>query len=151
MHLLDGESPSIQENDSIPIKPWERLAALEFTNGTSFEDMSKMLGKEYNEVSTFITSSRGVKAVQTILRMDPERLQNVVDAAAYDSIVALIKIRDLGRNESARITAANSLLERVLPRLQNKKHSGRVITPHRPGESLEDEIARLRDEIKSVS
>lgn len=150
MHLLGDAPAAPPQAADAPLKPWQRLAALEFSNGTSFTDMEKMLGISYNEISGFITSPSGTKAVQEILRMDPERLEHVVSAAGFDSIIALIKVRDFGKNESARISAANSILERVLPRLQNRKDN-KTTTQARIGESVEAEVERLRKELKDVS
>lgn len=145
LHLLDEQSPA-NEPSNLPIKPWQRLAALEYTNGTAFDDISKMLGQSYNDVSAFLTSPKGIETVKEVVKVDPDRIANMVTASAVDSVLTLARMRDFGKTESVRVSASVQLLDRAMPKLKaeaGKRKSSQAFA----GQSVESEIARLRKEL----
>lgn len=137
---------TIDADPSSPTKPWQRLACLLYSNGTPLEDVAKQVNIELNQVSEFVTSERGIAIMKALVSENPDRMTNIVEATVLDSLLKLVRLRDLGKTESIQLTAAGQLLDRFFPK------SKAVEPPKKAGSAsdftnVQDEIMRLRKEV----
>lgn len=131
------------------IKPWQRLSASLHATGTPIHDIVTHVNKTVYEVSDFITSSRGQQIIGSILGENQIRLYDLLDAAAVDSLLTLIKIRDgLITKPSERIAACKELLSRTLPGVKARDVVMKEGSAHT--DDIHSEIERLQKQIASV-
>ena len=140
--------PEVTNLNSLPLKPWQRLAASMFATGTPISDISAHVIQPAEVISDFITSPSGQVIVGQILTENKDRLDDLLDAAAVDSLLTLIRIRDTSKNESSRIAACKELLAKTLPGVKAREERKKETDRH--GLSLEDEISRLQDSVKTI-
>lgn len=137
---------SIDEDPTSPIKPWQRLACLLYSNGTPLDDVAKEVTIDVKVVSQFVTSERGIRILKALVSENPDRMANIIEATALDSLLRLVRLRDVGKTESVQITAACQLLDRFFPK------SKATEPPKKAGSAndfvdVQSEIARLRAEV----
>ena len=130
----------------IPVKPWQRLACLLYASGTPLEDVARELGKRLDEVTDFVTSARGIALLKVVVTENPERMDALIEATTLDSIMKMVRVRDLGKTEQAQLSAAGQLLDRFLPKVKATTNVGRHRTD--PTVDVEKEISRLRAEVQ---
>ena len=137
---------AIDQDPDSPVKPWQRLACLLYSNGTPLEDVAKEVAVDIQMVSLFVTSSRGVQLLKALVSENPDRMANIVEATVIDSLMRLVRIRDAGKTEAVQLSAAGQLLDRFYPKSKSSD-------PPKKGGSANDfvdmqaEIARLRTEV----
>jgi hypothetical protein len=134
------------EQDSPP-KPWQRLAALMFVNGESFDVIARELSQPESEISAFITSPRGKDLIKIIIGTSDDRLASMLEAAAIDSILSLVKIRDTSSSDSARVSAACQILDRGVAKIKPGQSSTRKKASARDLDSIENQIRSLKSEL----
>lgn len=144
--MNSAEQPAV--NIQLPLKPWQRLAASMFATGTPIYDIATHVTQPVNAVSDFITSRRGQEIVSQILNENKARLDEMLEAAAVDSLLTLIRIRDTSASDSARISACKELLAKTLPGVKARDHK-RKETIGNMGD-VADEIEQLRKKVTSV-
>lgn len=139
---------AIDADPTMPVKPWQRLSCLLYSNGTPLNDVAKEVGMDLGQVSEFVTSTRGVQIMKALVMENPERMVNLVEATVVDSLLRLVRLRDLGKTEAVQISAAAQLLDRFYPKAKGqdtpkKNTQGNEFT------NVQDEIARLKAEVSS--
>jgi len=132
--------------EEVPVKPWQRLACLLYASGTPLEDVARELQKRLDEVTSFVTSIRGIAILKVVITENPERMDALIEATTLDSIMKMVRVRDLGKTESAQLSAAGQLLDRFLPKVKATANAGRQRTD--PTVDVEKEISRLREELQ---
>jgi hypothetical protein len=128
--------------NDLPTKPWQRIAAQMFATGTPVHEIASQITQPIHLISDFLTSKRGTELIKTVLADNEERLNDLLDAAAIDSLLTLIKIRDTSPNDTARIAASREILSKTLPGV--KARDQRKSTQTSSTGSPEEEIERLR-------
>lgn len=131
-----------------PLKPWQRLSAALFATGTPIYHISPQVLQPVEAVSSFVTSRRGQIIIGQILTENKERLDSLLSAAAVDSLLTLIKIRDTSGSDTARISASKTLLDKTLPGVKARDAKGSPLA--HAADNPEDEIARLQKRIKTI-
>lgn len=137
---------AIEADPTSPIKPWQRLACLLYSNGTPLADVAKEVNMDVGSVSLFVTSERGVQILKMLVTENPDRMANIIEATALDSLLRLVRIRDCGKTEQNQISAASQLLDRFFPKSKSTE-------PPKRGQNANDftdlqgEIERLRKEV----
>lgn len=141
---------AIDMDDASPIKPWQRLACLLYSNGTPLHDVAKEVNVDYDMISLFVTSPRGVAIMKALVTENPDRMANIVESTVIDSLLTMVKIRDGGKTDQAKLTAASQLLDRFYPK-------SKASEPPKKGGNVNDftdiqaEIIRLRGEVMEHS
>jgi hypothetical protein len=130
-----------------PEKPWQRLAVLLFSNGTPIVDIANELAKEVKEVSSFITSPKGALLLKTVVGDNEDRLEDIIQAAAIDSVLALVRIRDTAPMASAQVSAACQLLDRATPKVKSQDQKQRKQRRSNDFTKVSSEILALREEL----
>lgn len=128
----------------LPIKPWQQISASMFATGTPVHEISTQVSQPIALISEFLTSPRGTLLIKTVLLNNEARLNDLLDAAAVDSILTLIRIRDTSPDDRARIAASREILSKTLPGLKARDPKRGAGTPGMNEGSPEEEIARLR-------
>ena len=137
---------AIDQDPDSPIKPWQRLACLLYSNGTPLDDVAREVAIDVQQVSLFVSSPRGIAILKALVSENPDRMANIVEATVIDSLLRLVRIRDAGKTEAVQLSAAGQLLDRFFP----KSKAG---DPLKKGGNANDfvdmqgEIARLRAEV----
>jgi hypothetical protein len=134
------------EQDAPP-KPWQRLAGLMFINGESFNEISRSINQPVEEISAFITSDRGKELTKTLIGSNEDRLSAMLEAAAVDSILSLVKIRDTSSSDSARVSAACQILDRGVAKIKAGQTTTRKRASARDLDSIENQIRSLKTEL----
>jgi hypothetical protein len=145
--MFAAPNPNITPID-LPDKPWHRLAASLFATGTPIHDITITVGQPVAAISSFLTSRRGSELIRNVLSENKARLDDLLDAAAVDSLMTLIKIRDTSDSDSARIAASRELLSKTLPGL--KARDAKTLKTGSRADNPEDEIARLKAKVAQV-
>jgi len=136
-----------EDPNDVPVKPWQRLACLLYVSGTPLEDVAKELNQNLVAVTSFTTSPRGIALMKALVTENPERMDTLIEATVIDSIMKMVRVRDLGKTENAQLTAAGQLLDRFLPKAKAKDLSKNRATGGFT--DVEKEIERLRTELKA--
>lgn len=128
--------------NTLPLKPWQRIAASLFATGMPIHDISKQVTQPVAEISSWLTSPRAAAILNELIRENADRLDDLLEAAAVDSLLVLIRIRDTSESDSHRISASREILSKTLPgvKARDAKRASDGVT----GLSPEDEIALLR-------
>lgn len=137
---------AIDQDPNSPPKPWQRLACLLYCNGTPLTDVAKEVKVDFDTVSLYVTSERGVAVLKALTEENPDRMQSLVEATVVDSLLRLVRLRDAGKSETVQITAAGQLLDRFYPKAKAsdpKKRNGSASDFI----NIQDEIAKLRAEV----
>ena len=137
--------PGLLQFDTLPEKPWQRIAAMMFGTGSPVHEISKQVNQPVPVISDFITSKRGSELVKEAISQNADRLEALLEAAAVDSLLVLIKIRDNSGTPSAQIAACKELLSRTLPTVKAKDQNKKAGS--RNSEAPDAEINRLLSEI----
>jgi hypothetical protein len=132
----------------LPVKPWQRIAASLFATGMPVHDIAVQVTQRVEDISEFLTSSRGRDLLNSILLENKARLDDLLDAAAVDSLLTLIKIRDTSKSESARISASKEILSKTLPGV--KAREAKRDSSLNSAQDPEDEIRRLREKVGTI-
>lgn len=132
----------------LPLKPWQRLAASMFATGTPIHNIAVHVTQPATLVSDFITSPRGQQLISEVLNENKSRLDDMLEAAAVDSLLTLIRIRDTSPLDSARISACKELLAKTLPAVKAREQKRGESNAH--GTDPEEEIERLRKKVASI-
>lgn len=132
----------------LPLKPWQRLAASMFATGTPIHNISVHVTQPVTAVSDFITSPRGQQIISEVLNENKARLDDMLEAAAVDSLLTLIKIRDTSPLDNARISACKELLAKTLPAVKAREPKRGESPAH--GSDPEEEIRRLREKVTQI-
>lgn len=137
---------SVDQDTSLPVKPWMRLSCLLFVNGTPLHDVAKEVGMAVEQVSEFVTSARGAAIMKALVAENPDRMANIVEATVVDTLLRLVRLRDMGKSEQVQISAAGQLLDRFYPKakgqdMQKKNQDASGFT------NISEEIDRLRKEV----
>jgi len=137
---------AIDADPTTPTKPWQRLACLLYANGTPLDDVAREVNVELKMVSEFVTSERGIVILKALVSENPERMTNIIEATVLDSLLRLVRLRDVGKTESIQLNAAGQLLDRFFPKAKANE------PPKKAGSAsdftnIQDEIARLRTEV----
>lgn len=133
---------------TLPVKPWQRIAASLFATGMPVNDISKQVTQPVESISEFITSPRGRELLNILITENADRLNDLLEAAAIDSLLTLIKIRDTSKSEPARIAASREILSKTLPGVKAREAQKTNLNPSR--QSPEDEIAALKAKVNSI-
>lgn len=133
---------------TLPVKPWQRIAASLFATGMPVHDISVQVTQPVDAISDFLTSSRGRDLLNSILLENKARLDDLLDAAAVDSLLTLIKIRDTSMSETARISASKEILSKTLPGVKAREAKREGL--NKSSQDPEDEIRRLKAKVSSV-
>jgi hypothetical protein len=129
-----------------PIKPWQRLACLLYSNGIPLHNVAQEVNMELTVVTKFVTSDQGAELMKALVGENPERMVNIIEATALDSLLMLVNIRDCGKTEAIRLSACSQLLDRFFPKAKAgevKKKAGEGVD----FSNIQHEIARLRAEV----
>jgi len=145
MSVESALSEIVNLND-LPVKPWQKIAATMFATGSPVHEISAQVAQPVFVVSEFLTSARGTSLLKSVLSDNEARLNDMLDAAAVDSILVLIRIRDTSASDMARISASREILSKTLPGLK-ARDPRRAATLVGGDSSPEDEIARLRKRV----
>jgi len=134
---------------SLTLKPWQRLAASMHVTGTPIQDIAPHIGQPVEIVSHFITSKQGAVIMGKLITENQLRLQDLLDAAAVDSLLVLIKLRDNPKTSDAvKVSACKELLSRTLPSVKAKEGTVKEGSAH--SQDPQDEIERLRGVLSSI-
>jgi len=131
---------------NLPVKPWQKIAATMFATGSPVHEISAQVAQPVFIISDFLTSPRGTALLKSVIVDNEARLNDLLDAAAVDSILTLIRIRDTSASDTARIQAAREILSKTLPGLK-ARDPRRAASLVGGDSSPEDEIARLRKRV----
>ena len=145
-HELE-QTPSVVSLE-LPLKPWQRLAASMFATGTPIHNIAVHVTQPVMAVSDFITSPRGQQIISQVLNENKARLDDMLEAAAVDSLLTLIRIRDTSPLDSCRISACKELLAKTLPAVKAREQKRGESTAH--GSDPEEEIQRLRAKVTQI-
>lgn len=137
-----GNAQDVEVMEMLPLKPWQRLAANLFASGMPFHEISGQVNQPVVAISGFITSRQGQGLVNQALTMNIEQLDSMLQAAAVDTILTLIKIRDTSDKDTTRVSACKTILDKILPSVRPKDKSLRKGLESTDPES---EIKRLRE------
>jgi hypothetical protein len=132
----------------LPIKPWQRIATSLFATGMPVYDIAVQVNQPVSDISEFLTCSRGRDLLNSILLENKARLDELLDAAAVDSLLTLIKIRDTSKSESARISASKEILSKTLPGVKAREARRDTFTSN--GQDPEDEIRALKEKVANI-
>ena len=103
----------------VQIKPWQRLAVLMYVNGAAFADIELQIPNvSYRDVSDFLISDTGKDLIRGAVGTSAQRIADLISASAIDSVLTLCEIRDKGKSETARVSAACQLLDRQIGKLK---------------------------------
>jgi hypothetical protein len=144
--VLNGPAPTAPFR--LPIKPWQRIAASLFATGMPVYDIAVQVTQPVPDISAFLTSDPGRELINGILVENKARIDDLLEAAAVDSLMTLIRIRDTSNSEAARISASKEILSKTLPGvkardLENKNKA-------KGHQSIEDEIATLKSKVTAI-
>ncbi len=134
--------------NNLPPKPWQRIAASMFGTGSPVHEISTQVNQPVHVISDFLAGSQGALLVKEVIQSNADRLDGLLEAAALDSLLTLIKIRDTSPNDTARINACKELLSKTLPGVkakEQKRGNNSVVL-----ETTEDEISRLMNKVKGI-
>lgn len=137
---------AIDQDPTSPIKPWQRLACLLYSNGTPLHDVAREVNIDVQIVSLFVTSEKGIAILKALTTENPDRMSSIIEATTIDSLLRMVRLRDSGKSESVQLTAAGQLLDRFFPKTK-------ATEPPRKGGSasdfvnVQDQIAELRKEV----
>lgn len=148
-----SDLPSLEVQEAVvtldlPLKPWQRLAASMFATGTPIHSIAVHVTQPVTTVSDFITSRRGQIIISDVLSENKARLDDLLEAAAVDSLLTLIKIRDTSPLDNARISACKELLAKTLPAVKAREQKRSESSAH--GNDPEEEIKRLREKVTQI-
>lgn len=132
-----------------PEKPWQRLAVLLFSNGTPICDIALELAKDVKDVTQFVTSTKGSIMLKTLVGDNEDRLDEIIQAAAIDSVLALVRIRDTATMPSAQVSAACQLLDRATPKMKSQDQKARKNKRSNDFAKIQSEIDNLREELSN--
>ncbi len=117
--------------------------------GTPIQDIAPHIGQPVEIVSAFITSKQGSVIMGKLITENQLRLQDLLDAAAVDSLLVLIKLRDSPKSSDAvKVSACKELLSRTLPSVKAKESTLKEGSAH--SSDPEDEIARLKGLLAAI-
>lgn len=135
-------------NDDLPLKPWQRIATSLFATGMPIHDISPQVNQPIAEISSWLTSTRAAALINDLLRENTDRIDDLLEAAAVDSLLTLMRIRDTSPNDAHRIAASREILSKTLPgvKARDSKRANELLSTLAP----EDEIAKLREQVKAV-
>jgi len=106
------------------MKSWMRLAALLYANGKPIADIAQEFSSiniARDEIAKFLTSPEGRDLIKSIIGEDNTRLAELIRASAIDSVLALVRIRDFGKSETAQVSASCQLLDRCSGRVKTQE------------------------------
>lgn len=137
-----SELATFLDPNTLPLKPWQRISASLFATGMPINDISKQVSQPVSEISSWLTSPRAAAILNELITENAERLDHLLDAAAVDSLLTLIRIRDTSPNDAHRISASREILSKTLPGV--KARESKRLSETSSNLSPEDEIALLR-------
>lgn len=136
------EVEKVDVMEMLPPKPWQRLAANMFASGIPFHEIAPQVNQPVQAISGFVTSQQGQMLINQAIKNNVEMLNRMLEAAAVDTLLVLIRIRDTSDKDTTRIAAAKTLLDKIVPSVRPKDRKiGTVKTIDDP----QQEIAKLRE------
>jgi hypothetical protein len=145
---MSADPTVVFDLNNLPPKPWQRIAASMFGTGSPVHEIAPQVNQPVHVISEFLTSQQGMGLVKEVIRSNADMLEGLLEAAAVDSLMTLIRIRDTSPNDTARINACKELLSKTLPGVkakEQKRGNNSVVL-----ETTEDEISRLMNKVKGI-
>lgn len=142
------ETAELEVMEMLPPKPWQRLAANMFASGIPFHEIAPQVNQPVQAISGFVTSKQGQALINQAINQNTDMLNRMLEAAAVDTILVLIRIRDSSEKDATRIQAARTILDKIVPSIRPRDNK-----QNRNAKPLEDpqlEIAKLREFIQQA-
>lgn len=139
---------AVDNDPSMPSKPWQRLAVLLYVNGTPLNDVAVEVKQPYESVVLFVTGEKGAAIIRTLITENQERMVTMVEATIIDCLMKLVWLMNFGKNETVKIAAAKELLERHYPKM--KANNGLTKNQNANFTDVSAEIKKLQGEIGSL-
>lgn len=137
----------LKDSIDVPDKPWERLSVLLFANGKPIHDIAQEVNQPVNKISAYITSPKGSAQIKALVGDNEERIVDLIEAAAVDSVLALVRIRDTAASPQAQVSAACQLLDRASPKIKSQDKGNRDRRKANDFNQVADEAAALRQQL----
>lgn len=144
--VLGGVQPTAPFR--LPVKPWQRIAASLFATGMPVHEIAVQVTQPVPDISSFLTSESGREIINNILVENKARIEDLLEAAAVDSLMTLISIRDTSKSEAARISASKEILSKTLPGVKAREMDNK--NKSKGHQSTEDEIATLKSKVNAI-